>query len=515
MDTPANYIRGIFVFSVFFLSVLAFASAGPTSIDVDSCGLLDQPNMIYNIIADINSNDTTCLIISGDGIFLNGHGYKITSSVPNATAILITGNGVIVTQANISEFAQGIVAQNVNLPFIDSSYFSDIIDTSIIFEGVSRGNVQSNTFTSSPFQQRGMIAFIARGNSEGSIFKNNQVRNMDSGVLLEDVSNADVSHNSFNKTKAPIVIIGGSNMRIESNQLEKSATAINLKHNTNSRINNNAIYATSIFGIISENVSGNEYMNNAFMSSSVYFDNSDNNTFSNTSLIGNDNTLDIQSSTNTVIIDSAFGIYNLVTSSFTFIRSNFGSIQFNQDVTSAGNSFSDTFNFENNRLVFFSNDTSLDLAAQVTLYNIVQGQQNYRILNSTEACSGCTNLTQLSAASWTFIIPGFGDYSIASDAVSGGGGGGGSHRRTNSTTPTTGTNQTIIPLSNPSSFNQTTSGKTDDDSNDQLDQNVGGSITGAVIGTLKRPGFFIPLIFIVGLIAAFVAMQYRSRKNAK
>ncbi|MEI7718902.1 MAG: GLUG motif-containing protein, partial [archaeon] len=62
------------------------------STEIKSCGILDQPNTVYNLTTNITNGTNDCLVISADGITINGNGFTVTGNV-NASRSGEDGDG--------------------------------------------------------------------------------------------------------------------------------------------------------------------------------------------------------------------------------------------------------------------------------------------------------------------------------------------------------------------------------------------------------------------------------------
>jgi len=115
----------------------------PTGTNISTCQTLDIPGETYVLTSDITTSGD-CLLITADGITLDGNGYNITGDGTGIGVDIISSTGVTVKNLNVSNFNFGIYIGSSNGNTITNNTISNITQYALNLYGSSNNLVSSN-----------------------------------------------------------------------------------------------------------------------------------------------------------------------------------------------------------------------------------------------------------------------------------------------------------------------------------------------------------------------------------
>ena len=373
----------------------------------DSCGTLNQPNIVYTLQNDIQINGSTCFDITADNITLNGNGYTIAGnrSAQHGIYSLNTNNITIkniqIKNFSSSSFYAGIyldTVTNSELSYINSTFnngegiyiiggYNKRINNILVLNNTVDGILLSNTYNNS------IENITALNNSIGfSLYtaaNNNTINNLTafknraSGVYVYSSKN-----NSFNNINS--TYNGGSGITFPSSESNIVRNAI---------ASYNGLNGISFSSISPSYNTISDIVTNSNSYDGVYINNGYNNTIFN-----------LNSSSN-----GGYEINTLTGPNSLIYNNSFGQISWTKsNLTTNGNlNFPGRAIIGNNSAYFNPvglSITNLNSPTNVTLYNVPYDGSYPVILrkilrDNSECQDGCSNITSMSSQNITFTVP--------------------------------------------------------------------------------------------------------------
>lgn len=522
------YKTRLLVLAFFAFVVFGVFSVNAAEFNVSSCGILNESDSVYTLVSSLTLAGQTCLTVQGNNIEIRGgfmgvDGQDINQSIG---VHINHSNNVTVSQIFLLSLGTGLLVESSSNVSVLS-----MADTGSI-TGFELYNVSESTITSA-----GGSTFGTGDSQSGLVMResSNNVLNVNfyelTGDALSMVNSNNNTLNNFSSSLSGGVVLEGSSSNIfESLYLsEISGLGVLLSQNSGSNLFRNAlILNVSETGLLVDGSASNNFLNVSVSDADVGFriDSGANNVFEQISASNarSNFSLWVNSSATGSFIDSYIEGYNIVEGTISVRRLSYGQVRFLVPVTASGGNFSDSFQLFTNLLRFNGAIDGLNRSSEIMLEGNPQGRTNYRILRNNETCPSdiCTAVSELDDSTVLFNINQFGNYTIASDASappapapapapaassssgsssSGGSGGSSSSSGTNREDDE---RDEIVPLAdvptNETAVNATT-----------IEQKSWfGGVTGAVVNSLKKPSFFVPAVFVLGLVGLFFFLRAKN-----
>lgn len=570
MVFPYKLVFGAFlIVSLFFTAV---AGVHASEIGINSCGILNESNTRYIMSGDIAAAVPECIVIEGENIelegnfhMLNGEGHSFSQGiyVKNSENVTISNlrvnlfgtairiensSGIVVREQYIIDSPNGFALYNViNSAIVNSSFVQELLPSeggSVIHLEDSSNNRIEDIFSN-------QISFEFADGYVGSYLiysmhsNNNSYSNMNSNLSL-GITLEDSSSNLFSYIYAGEVVgngvylYGGSNYNKFQTLLLPNATARGIYLEGISDYNefNNSIISDSMWqGILIRTGKHNKFFNGSIIgSASIALTigiEANNNSFEQFHIGNTEDGEDVQiygNSLDNVFVDSYFDNYNILDSTIIVKDSRFGQARVIGIVTASGN-ISETFGFGQNEFRLNMSEGMRGHYFDVMLFGIPADRTNYRMMRNGVTCDPaiCNAEGPLNTGDVVFMVYDDGTYSIASDALpeppapapenSGNSGGGGSGRSRSPAINNSPITNPVQNLANNQSSNNmaipVNESSTEEIVNIESDNSPSRfrSITGAAIGLVRKPGFWVPAVFILGVIGAFFLVRAKMKNK--
>lgn len=211
----------------------------------------------------LSKNVTESIEISGDGITLDGNGYRLIGTGTGlGVSVAVYRTNATIKNLNISSFSYGIFAGDSNgNTIIDNTIYSTFM--AIRLTGTSNDTIERNKLDNN------MNGIVLASESSNNIVRNNNIWLCNTvGILINNSSNNNiVSGNNISKCRWGINILSSQENILDSNNLVSSGTGITLFgfSSANKIVNNTVKDSTNNIGIrMYASANGNFIYNNYF-----------------------------------------------------------------------------------------------------------------------------------------------------------------------------------------------------------------------------------------------------------
>ena len=234
-----------------------------TRIHLTGCGILNVENGEYVLDNNI-VNDSTCFIISANGIILDGNGFEISGDGDlEDYGVYVNGYNEIVIRnfGGIEDFGSGMYFY---------SSLNNVLENNVLIDSVSRQNTQ------------GIYFILSSGN-----ITDNRLGKYYRGIFFMFSSSSFITNTQISNTLYGIYIFGGSDNLIEECTLESNYGGVYLlggasqSNITNNKINSNDMMGISIVRSSNNLISDNEIKDNRY---GIYLQSSSSNEFKNNTI---------------------------------------------------------------------------------------------------------------------------------------------------------------------------------------------------------------------------------------
>lgn len=390
-----------------------------------ACQTIENSNAVYTLGSNI-STTSTCFVINGKNVTLDGAGHTITGDGHNGDhGVYANGTlNVSIKNLRVAQFDRAVyLDKGTNNSFVfNVTAFNNTYGVYIQRSNnnlVRENNVSNNT-------ARGVVILNANDNKVENNIANG---NPQYGLLVSTGSNNTLVNNTANYNQYGIYLFLDS----DNNTISNNTFNYNTDYGGLFSLSDQNIIEKNIFNFNSDNgifISGsksnifrNGEIRNSGQEAVLLNDASaDENLFSNISISGTNSTYHdfrLKSGVDwTVLEDVSFGNYSFTNNTIILRNSIFGEIKFIQSITTNGTNLTRDVMITNNSVQVRSDlNIGLNKSANVTLYGIGErGFSNPRIFRDNTPCAlgSCYNFTSLTATNVIFNVTGWTNYSIGS-----------------------------------------------------------------------------------------------------
>lgn len=269
--------------------------------NLTACQVIDQPGYysfnqnIYGStvpISEIQGGATACLKIGSSNVVIDGNGFILDKNGAGGLTWGIVGNSTLyqnVTIKNVymQSYAVGINLQNTNQTLLFNNSLISTEYSQILLNTVSNANVSTNILSTTTAQR----AISVQSGNNNSVENNVVTGGAYAGIYLYQNTNSSILNNSLTTfNHYGIEIFTADNINIQSNTISATTVdAIYATDLTNSIILNNSLSSASYTMYLLSSPANILVTNNTFTTSNdngPRFDNANNITFTTNTIIG-------------------------------------------------------------------------------------------------------------------------------------------------------------------------------------------------------------------------------------